>query len=130
MLSGRELDLPKSRITQNWLNTRIIYTHGIGLVMVPVNEVVGQGQPKLWIKDLPPASDPGVPTVDQPRIYFGEAPSDYIITGARQAEFDYPSGFGGDDRRRRAGGDVSLDRQERHPARHDPLAAPVRRPLP
>ncbi len=28
----------------------------------------------------------------QPRIYFGERPSDWIITGARQAEFDYPVG--------------------------------------
>src|SRR5262249_14427314 len=95
-ISGRELDLAKSQITQNWLNTHIVYTHGIGLVMVPVNEVQGQGQPNLWIKDLPPVSTSGAPTVDQPRIYFGEEATDYIITGARQAEFDYPSGFGGD----------------------------------
>jgi uncharacterized protein len=92
MLSARELDLAKSQITTNWLNTKIIYTHGIGLVMTPVNEVVGQGQPQLWIRDLPPVSSDGAPTITQPRIYFGEAPSDYIIVGAKQPEFDYPLG--------------------------------------
>jgi uncharacterized membrane protein (UPF0182 family) len=92
MLSGRELDISKSRITPNWLNERIIYTHGVGLVMVPVNEVTSQGQPQLWIRDLPPTSSSGAPTIEQPRIYFGEITSDYIITGARQPEFDYPSG--------------------------------------
>ncbi|HSG85416.1 MAG TPA: UPF0182 family protein [Candidatus Limnocylindrales bacterium] len=94
MLSGRELDLAGSRITQNWLNTRIIYTHGVGAVMVPVNEVVGQGQPRLWIRDLPPVSSDGAPEITQPRIYFGELTSDYIIVGARQPEFDFPSGTG------------------------------------
>jgi uncharacterized membrane protein (UPF0182 family) len=95
MLSARELDLTDSGITENWLNTRIIYTHGIGLVMTPVNEVVGQGQPRLWIRDLPPISTDGAPEISQPRVYFGEIPSDYVILNARQAEFDYPSGVGG-----------------------------------
>jgi uncharacterized membrane protein (UPF0182 family) len=97
MLSGRELDIAKSGITQNWLNTKIIYTHGIGLVMTPVNEVQGQGQPRLWIRDLPPISSDGAPDITQPRIYFGETSTDYIIVGAKQAEFDYPSGTGQQD---------------------------------
>jgi uncharacterized membrane protein (UPF0182 family) len=97
MLSGRELDIAKSGITQNWLNTKIIYTHGIGLVMVPVNEVQGQGQPVLWIRDLPPISGSGAPEISQPRIYFGETSTDYIIVGAKQPEFDYPSGTGQQD---------------------------------
>jgi len=97
MLSGRELDIAKSGITQNWLNTKIIYTHGIGLVMVPVNEVQGQGQPVLWIRDLPPISGSGAPEISQPRIYFGETSTEYIIVGARQPEFDYPSGTGQQD---------------------------------
>jgi uncharacterized membrane protein (UPF0182 family) len=92
MLSARELDIAKGGITLNWLNERIIYTHGIGLVMTPVNEVTGQGQPLLWIRDLPPVESGGAPSVSQPRIYFGELTSDYIVTGARQNEFDYPSG--------------------------------------
>ncbi len=97
MLSARELDIAKSGITRNWLNTKIIYTHGIGLVMVPVNEVQSQGQPVLWIRDLPPVSTAHAPEISQPRIYFGETSTDYVILGAKQAEFDYPSGTAGQD---------------------------------
>jgi uncharacterized membrane protein (UPF0182 family) len=32
--------------------------------------------------------------VTQPRIYFGERPSDWIVVGAQQDEFDYPLGTG------------------------------------
>jgi uncharacterized membrane protein (UPF0182 family) len=93
MLSARELASEQIPNAANWLNERIIYTHGFGLAMVPVNEVVGQGQPQLFIYNLPPVSADGAPTVTQPRIYFGERPTGYVITGARQAEFDYPAGF-------------------------------------
>lgn len=93
MLSARELASDQIPNAQNWLNERIIYTHGIGLAMVPVNEVVGQGQPRLFIYNLPPVSAAGAPAVNEPRIYFGERATDYIVTGARQAEFDYPAGF-------------------------------------
>jgi uncharacterized protein len=34
----------------------------------------------------------GAPTISQPRIYFGERPSSYVVVGARQNEFDYPTG--------------------------------------
>ncbi len=95
MLSARELSSDQIPNAANWLNERIIYTHGIGLAMVPVNEVVGQGQPRLLVYDLPPVSAAGAPAVTEPRIYFGERPSGYVITGAKQAEFDYPAGFSG-----------------------------------
>jgi len=45
------------------------------LAMVPVNEVTTEGQPTLWIRDLPPVSSEGAPTINQGRIYFGEADS-------------------------------------------------------
>ena len=32
------------------------------------------------------------PTITQPRIYFGERPSSYVVTGAQEDEFDYPTG--------------------------------------
>ncbi|MEA2519878.1 MAG: uncharacterized protein QOF49_1958, partial [Chloroflexota bacterium] len=56
MLSGRELDLAKNPNATGWVNQRVIYTHGIGLAMVPVNEVASQGQPRLLISNLPPTS--------------------------------------------------------------------------
>jgi uncharacterized membrane protein (UPF0182 family) len=60
--------------------------------MVPVNEAGSQGQPNLLIGNLPPASVGGAPAITQPRIYFGERPSSYIVTGAQEDEFDYPTG--------------------------------------
>ncbi len=90
MLSGRELAIEKNPQASSWVNQRIIYTHGIGVAMVPVNEVTQEGQPRLWIRDLPPVSSPGVPEITQPRLYFGEADDHYVVTGARQPEFDIP----------------------------------------
>jgi len=92
MLSGRELDLALNDQATGWVNQRIIYTHGIGAVMVPVNEVGSDGQPDLFIKNLPPVSSGGAPAITQPRIYFGEVDNGYVIVGAQQAEFDYPQG--------------------------------------
>ncbi|MEO7666951.1 MAG: UPF0182 family protein [Dehalococcoidia bacterium] len=92
MLSARELDLGATDQASGWVNQRIIYTHGIGLAMVPVNEVTPEGQPLFFVKNLPPVSSGGIPTVSEPRIYFGESLSDYVIVGARGSEFDYPQG--------------------------------------
>ena len=92
MLSARELALEGNPAAVGWVNERIIYTHGIGITMVPVNEVASEGQPRLLIGNLPPVSSGGAPPVTEPRIYFGERPSNYVVVGARQAEFDYPTG--------------------------------------
>ena len=92
MLSARELALEQNPSALGWVNQRIIYTHGIGLTMVPVNEVASEGQPRLLIGNLPPVSSGGAPTISQPRIYFGERPSSYVVVGARQQEFDFPTG--------------------------------------
>jgi uncharacterized protein len=95
MLSARELAPERNTQAGSWVNQRIVFTHGFGVTMVPVNEVDQQGLPRLWIRDMPPRSTvPGVPDVTQPRIYFGERPSDWIVVGAQQAEFDYPLGTG------------------------------------
>jgi len=102
MLAGRELDPTQlAQLTtgdQSWVNQHITYTHGYGLVMVPVNEVAQNGQPNLLISNFPPVSTPGAPTITQPRIYFGTEPSNYVIVDASSQEFDYPStsGTGGD----------------------------------
>ena len=57
MLSVRELALDQNPGAAGWVNERIIYTHGIGVAMVPVNEVANEGQPRLFIRDLPPIVD-------------------------------------------------------------------------
>jgi Uncharacterized conserved protein len=100
MLAGRELDPTKVADLNNgnssWVNQHLVYTHGIGLAMLPVDEVVrsntGQSaNPLLVIQNVPPVSSPGAPVVTQPRIYFGTETSDYVIVGGGTQEFDYPS---------------------------------------
>ena len=94
MLSARELALSQNPNASGWVNQRIRFTHGVGAAMVPVNEVGSEGQPKLLISNLPPTSAGGAPTIDPARsgIYFGERPSSYVVVGAQQNEFDYPTG--------------------------------------
>ena len=92
MLSPRELvDDALPAQAQTWVNQHLIYTHGYGLAMSPVNKVTEDGLPELFIKDLPPKSSVDL-TVEQPRIYYGEATDRYVLTGTDQAEFDYPLG--------------------------------------
>jgi uncharacterized membrane protein (UPF0182 family) len=92
MLSGRELDYSQvPDRAQTWVNQRLKYTHGYGAVMSPVNRVTPQGLPELFIQDIPPQSSIDI-TIDQPRIYYGEATDAFIYTGMSTDEFDYPIG--------------------------------------
>jgi uncharacterized protein len=92
MLSAREMvhsQLPQEART--WVNQRLKYTHGYGLVMSPVNQVTSDGLPELYIKDIPPVSKVDL-QLKQPAIYYGEGTDDYIFTGTKTQEFDYPVG--------------------------------------
>jgi uncharacterized membrane protein (UPF0182 family) len=92
MLAARELvvnQLPTQAKT--WVNRHLIYTHGYGLAMSPVNEVTSEGLPQLMIKDLPPAVDINL-KIDRPEIYYGEKTDKYILIKTSAQEFDYPKG--------------------------------------
>ncbi|MEK9727341.1 MAG: UPF0182 family protein [Candidatus Margulisiibacteriota bacterium] len=90
MLSARELDIQQiSQKAQTWVNKHLIFTHGYGLCMVPVNQFNAEGLPELFIRDIPPVSKPGL-TIKQPELYFGEATNHYVIVNTKQKEFDYP----------------------------------------
>ncbi|HIK19458.1 MAG TPA: UPF0182 family protein [Leptolyngbyaceae cyanobacterium M33_DOE_097] len=92
MLSARELafsQLPKE--AQTWVNQRLKYTHGYGLVMSPVNRVAADGLPELFVKDIPPVSSVDL-SIQRPAIYYGEETENYIFTGTSTDEFDYASG--------------------------------------
>jgi uncharacterized membrane protein (UPF0182 family) len=84
MLSGRELAPSEGR---TWTNEHLFYTHGYGVVVVPVNAVTPEGQPDYLVSGI---NQQGQLQIDQPRIYFGETPSSYVVTGAKTEEFDYP----------------------------------------
>ncbi|MFC1912931.1 UPF0182 family protein [Chloroflexota bacterium] len=90
MLSARELTAEKlSAEAQTWVNRKLQFTHGYGVVMSPVNEISTQGLPNLLLQDIPPI---GVIDVVEPRIYYGEKTTDYVIVKTKSMEFDYPMG--------------------------------------
>jgi len=90
MLSVRELN-PDSIPNRSWVNERLMFTHGYGLTLGPVNQVTTEGLPVLMIRDLPPVSTTNL-RVDQPSIYYGEMSSDYVLVRTKQREFNYPKG--------------------------------------
>jgi len=88
LLAARELkpeNLPPE--VKNWVNLKLQYTHGYGVVAARANEATTQGYPVLTLKDIPPAGDP---PVTQAGIYFGRHTTDYVLADSKQAEFDYP----------------------------------------
>lgn len=92
MLAARELvvsQLPPQANT--WVNRHLIYTHGYGLALSPVNEVTREGLPRLLIKDLPPSFDADL-KVERPEIYYGEKTDEYVLVKTKTKEFDYPKG--------------------------------------
>ncbi len=92
MIAPREMNQEKlSETAKTWVNQRLKYTHGYGVVMSPVNEVSGEGLPNLFIKDIPPTSSIDI-KVDRPEIYFGELTDNYVIVNSKEPEFDYPQG--------------------------------------
>lgn len=91
-LGAREL--PASEIpyrAQTWVNKHLIYTHGYGVVMNPVNEITSNGMPNLIVKDIPPVST--VPLkLKEMGIYYGEETNQYVLVNTKAKEFDYPKG--------------------------------------
>lgn len=90
MLATRELDKTKLP-SLTWVNTKLEFTHGYGIVMNPVDRFTADGQPEFFIKNLPPESSVGLP-VTQPEIYYGELDNDEVFVGSDRDEFSYPSG--------------------------------------
>lgn len=89
-LSPREL-ATSSLPDRTWINEHLIYTHGYGLCMSPVNEFTSDGLPVFFVEDIPPVSHTSI-KIARPEIYYGEVPNDYCFVKTRQQEFDYPSG--------------------------------------
>ena len=93
LLAGRETNfsqLPDQ--AQTWVNEHLKFTHGFGLTMAPANTLTPDGQPVLWIENVPvQESIAGLPSVREPRIYFGEYTNNWIVTSATTPEFDSSS---------------------------------------
>ncbi|NMB46269.1 MAG: UPF0182 family protein [Firmicutes bacterium] len=92
MLAPRELAIDQLQ-NRTWVNERLQYTHGYGIVMSPVNRVTPEGLPDLWVYDIPPKSKVGPDlAVTRPEIYYGELTDHYVFVQTEVAEFDYPQG--------------------------------------
>ncbi len=97
MLAARELNLEKlPESSRNWINDKLIYTHGYGITMNPVNGFTAEGLPTLLLSNMPVQSTvPGL-AVTRPEIYFGELTDSDVYVKTRQKEFNYPQGQAND----------------------------------
>ena len=92
MIATRELDIKKlPEQSRNWINERLIYTHGYGVTMNPVNEFTSEGKPRFLISNMP-LETTGDLKVTRPEIYFGESTDTNVYVKTRQQEFDFPQG--------------------------------------
>jgi hypothetical protein len=93
MLATRELNVDKlPESSRNWINEKLIYTHGYGITMNPVNGFTAEGLPTLILSNMPVQSTVRGLTVTRPEIYFGELTNTDVYVKTRQKEFDYPQG--------------------------------------
>ena len=105
LIAARELDTKAlSKKSRSWLNTHMVFTHGYGFTVSPVNIASDDGLPLYFIKDI--GSSAKVLGIDklgisaksvrkalpvgQPRIYFGTMKEPYVIAPSKVMEFDYP----------------------------------------
>lgn len=105
IIAARELDytgVPQQ--AQTWVNEHLVYTHGYGFTLSPVNTVAAGGLPDYFVKDIGEAQGDNTSLrtsseeirasipLGNPRIYYGEISDTYIMTGTKVRELDYPSG--------------------------------------
>jgi len=105
ILAARELDYAAvAPEAQTWVNENLVYTHGYGFTLSPVNTIGAGGLPDYFVKDigvdvagetaLDITSDrirASIP-IGHPRIYYGEVTNTDVMTSTKVKEFDYPSG--------------------------------------
>ena len=93
MLATRELNVDKlPESSRNWINEKLIYTHGYGITMNPVNGFTPEGLPTLMLNNMPVQSTVRGLAVLRPEVYFGELTNTDVYVKTRQQEFNYPQG--------------------------------------
>ena len=93
MLAARELNIEKlPDSSRNWINEKLIYTHGYGITMNSVNGFTPEGLPTMLLSNMPIQSTVPSIQVKRPEIYFGQLTNADVYVKTRQKEFDYPQG--------------------------------------
>jgi uncharacterized membrane protein (UPF0182 family) len=93
MIAPREInDTKLPAMSRNWINERLIYTHGYGVTMNGANGFTPEGLPQFVLSNMPVESNAPEIKVTRPEIYFGELTDRYVYVNTRLKEFDYPQG--------------------------------------
>ncbi|PYS22594.1 MAG: membrane protein [Acidobacteria bacterium] len=93
MLGTREINsekLPPS--SRNWVNEKLIYTHGYGVTMNTANGFDSEGMPKFVLSNMPVESTAPEIKVTRPEIYFGQETNHDVYVKTKRMEFNYPQG--------------------------------------
>lgn len=106
-IAARELDYENvPERVQTWISKHLIYTHGYGFTLAPVNEVGEGGLPNYFVRDIGGGGDEAgtlrtsnplirdsIP-IGKPRIYYGELTASHVLVPSARPELDYPDAEG------------------------------------
>jgi uncharacterized membrane protein (UPF0182 family) len=84
-------DLRQDGIPQDsWVAKHVTYTHGYGLALAPSTASTSSDEPNFLVRGVPVSADAPVLEIDQPRVYFGEDLSGYVVVDPNERrEIDY-----------------------------------------
>jgi uncharacterized membrane protein (UPF0182 family) len=93
MVAAREIAVDKlPEASRNWINQKLIYTHGYGLTMNTANGFTPEGMPRFIVSNMPAESTSPDIKITRPQIYFGQDTNNDVYVKTKQKEFDYPQG--------------------------------------
>jgi uncharacterized membrane protein (UPF0182 family) len=93
MLGTREINVEKlPPSSRNWVNEKLIYTHGYGMTMNTANGFDAEGMPKFVLSNMPVESTAPEIKLTRPEIYFGQETNDNVYVRTKRMEFNYPQG--------------------------------------
>lgn len=93
MVAARELNVTKlPEASRNWINEKLIYTHGYGVTMNTSNGFTPEGMPRFIVSNMPVEATAPEIKVTRPQIYFGQETDTNVYVKTKQREFDYPQG--------------------------------------
>lgn len=107
IITAREMDSSGlQQSARTWLNRHLVFTHGQGFTVSPVNTSGPDGLPEYFISDLGSNSrvsgspelrisredvQAAIP-IGRPSLYFGTLPAPYALAPSDVREFNYPEG--------------------------------------
>lgn len=93
MVAARELNVTKlPESSRNWINEKLIYTHGYGGTMNTANGFTPEGMPRFILSNMPIESTSPEIKVTRTQIYFGQETNTDVYVKTKQKEFDFPQG--------------------------------------